>query len=123
LSIEYPTSSVLVQYTTVSVGISSSLWDRSRPSQKNLYGRSKIQQISVLNYQKDGYNLAERTFNPTDPKAMATICKHPRVRIVSRHEDTEFVECLECGDVFDSEEFRDMEIEETAETEEAPNDI
>jgi hypothetical protein len=35
------------------------------------------------------------------------------VRIVSRHEDTEYVECLECGEVFDSEEFRDMEIEET----------
>ena len=52
-----------------------------------------------------------------DPSAMPTICKHPRVRIVSRHEDTEFVECLECGEVFDSEEFRDMEIEETAEPE------
>lgn len=44
---------------------------------------------------------------------MAILCKHPRVRIVSRHEDTEFVECMECGEVFDSEEFRDMEIEET----------
>jgi Fe2+ or Zn2+ uptake regulation protein len=50
---------------------------------------------------------------------MATICKHPRVRIVSRHEDAEFFECLECGEVFDSEEFRDMEIEENAETEQA----
>jgi hypothetical protein len=45
---------------------------------------------------------------------MATACKHPRVRIVSRHEDTEYVECLECGEVFDSEEFHDMAIEETA---------
>ena len=45
---------------------------------------------------------------------MATVCKHPRVRIVSRHEDSEFVECLECGEIFDSEEFRDMEIENTA---------
>ena len=53
---------------------------------------------------------------------MATICKHPRVRIVSRLEDSEFVECLECGEVFDSEEFRDMEIEETAEPEEALDD-
>lgn len=43
---------------------------------------------------------------------MPTVCKHPRVRIVSRHEDTEFVECLECGEVFDSEEFHDMSIEE-----------
>jgi hypothetical protein len=44
---------------------------------------------------------------------MATPCKHPKVRIVSRHEDSEFVECLECGEVFDSEEFNDMEIEES----------
>ena len=43
---------------------------------------------------------------------MQTPCKHPRVRIVSRHDDAEFVECLDCGDVFDSDEFRDMEIEE-----------
>ena len=45
---------------------------------------------------------------------MVTACKHPRVRIVSRQEDTEYVECLECGDVFDAEEFNDMAIEETA---------
>jgi len=57
------------------------------------------------------------------PTAMATVCKHPRVRIVSRQEDTEFVECLECGEIFDSEEFRDMEIEETAETEEVTDDL
>ncbi len=50
---------------------------------------------------------------------MATVCKHPRVRVVSRHEDTEFVECMECGEVFDSEEFQDMAIEESAEAEEA----
>ena len=56
------------------------------------------------------------------PREMATACKHPRVRIVSRHEDTEFVECLECGEVFDSEEFRDMEIEETVETEDASDE-
>ena len=49
---------------------------------------------------------------------MATVCKHPRVRIVSRHEDAEFVECLECGEVFDSEEFSDMEIEDTVEADE-----
>ena len=54
---------------------------------------------------------------------MATACRHPKVRIVSRQEDTEFVECLECGEIFDSEEFRDMEIEETAETEEVTDDL
>jgi hypothetical protein len=53
---------------------------------------------------------------------MATACKHPRVKIVSRQEDTEYVECLECGEVFDSEEFRDMEIEETADKEDVSDD-
>src|ERR1700758_3011042 len=60
--------------------------------------------------------------NPNDSKTMATVCKHPRVRIVSRHDDAEFVECLECGEVFDSEEFHDMEIEETVETEQAESE-
>lgn len=40
-------------------------------------------------------------------------CKHPRVQIVSREEDAEFVECLECGEIFESSEFKDMNIEET----------
>jgi hypothetical protein len=52
------------------------------------------------------------------PTKMVTACKHPKVRIVSRLEDTEFVECLECGDVFDSEEFHDMAIEESVEKDE-----
>jgi hypothetical protein len=39
-------------------------------------------------------------------------CQHPRVQIVSRDEDAEFVECLECGEIFESSEFRDMSIEE-----------
>ncbi len=50
---------------------------------------------------------------------MATICKHPRVRIVSRQEDVEFVECTECGEVFDSDEFRDMELEEKSKLDES----
>jgi len=51
-------------------------------------------------------------------KSMAT-CKHPRVQIVSRDEDAEFVECVECGEVFESSEFKDMAIEERSLTEEA----
>ncbi len=45
---------------------------------------------------------------------MPSPCKHPRVRVVSRQDDVEFVECQDCGEVFDSDEFRDMEIEEKA---------
>ena len=39
-------------------------------------------------------------------------CKHPQVQIVSRDEDSEYVECQECGDVFESSELKDMAIEE-----------
>jgi len=42
-----------------------------------------------------------------------TQCKHPRVKVVAREEDAEFVECLECGEVFESSEFKDMDIEDT----------
>jgi hypothetical protein len=39
-------------------------------------------------------------------------CKHLRVQIVSRDEDAEFVECKDCGEIFESSEFKDMSIEE-----------
>jgi len=45
---------------------------------------------------------------------MEQVCKHPRVRVVAREEDAEFVECQECGEVFDSSEFKDMAIEDDA---------
>lgn len=49
---------------------------------------------------------------------MNTVCKHPKVRVVAREDDAEYVECLECGEVFDSNEFRDMAIEELQDEEE-----
>ena len=51
--------------------------------------------------------------SPSPPKRVdKQSCKHPRVQIVSRDEDEEFVECMECGEIFESSEFRDMSIEE-----------
>jgi hypothetical protein len=44
--------------------------------------------------------------------SMEQVCKHPRVRVVAREEDAEFVECQECGEVFDASEFKDMAIED-----------
>ncbi len=44
-------------------------------------------------------------------------CKHPRVQIVSREEDAEFVECLECREIFEASELKDMSIEESTEGE------
>ena len=48
----------------------------------------------------------------TTSNPMTQPCRHPRVQIVSRDEDSEFVECLECREVFESSEFKDMAIEE-----------
>jgi len=56
------------------------------------------------------------TFSQSSPspqkKTSPDLCKHPRVQIVSRDEESEYVECQECGDVFESSEFKDMAIEE-----------
>lgn len=46
-------------------------------------------------------------------------CRHTRVRVVAREENVEFVECQECGDVFESSEFKDMAIEENIGPDEA----
>ncbi len=56
---------------------------------------------------------------PSDNTFMEKLCRHPRVRVVARDEDAEFVECQECGDVFEASEFRDMAIEENTGPEEA----
>ena len=51
--------------------------------------------------------------SPSPPQnAAQQPCKHLRVQIVSRDEDAEFVECKECGEIFESSEFKDMSIEE-----------
>jgi hypothetical protein len=54
-------------------------------------------------------NVAQSASSPTNQK-----CRHPRVQIVAREEDSEFVECLECREVFESSELKDMEIEESS---------
>ena len=50
--------------------------------------------------------------NHPQSSATNTPCRHPRVQVVSRDEDAEYVECLECREIFESSEFRDMDIEE-----------
>jgi hypothetical protein len=56
---------------------------------------------------------------PAPPrKSMEKQCQHLRVQIVAREEDSEFVECKECGDIFESSEFKDMAIEEASKDDE-----
>lgn len=51
--------------------------------------------------------------SPRPRESQMNQCKHPRVQIVAREEDAEFVECLECGEIFEASEFKDMSIEES----------
>jgi hypothetical protein len=62
------------------------------------------------------------TAKPQPPRQSLEVkqsCKHPRVQIVSRDEESEFVECKECGEIFESSEFKDMNIEEHTPEDEA----
>lgn len=47
---------------------------------------------------------------------MMSVCKHPQVRVIAREEEIEYVECAQCGEVFDSQEFIDITAEEAPAT-------
>jgi hypothetical protein len=61
-----------------------------------------------------GFMTSKPSSQPPKPNQP---CQHPRVQIVSRDEDAEFVECLECREIFESSELKDMTIEERVEKE------
>lgn len=61
----------------------------------------------------DRMETSRSSANSLPNTTMDKKCKHPRVQIVAREEDSEFVECLECGEIFESSEFKDMAIEDT----------
>jgi hypothetical protein len=52
---------------------------------------------------------------PASNQNGASRCAHGRVQIVSREEDAEYVECLDCREIFEASEFKDMAIEEKIE--------
>jgi hypothetical protein len=56
--------------------------------------------------------MTPKSTSPSQTRDIRQPCKHPRVQIVSRDQDSEFVECKECGEIFESSEFKDMNIEE-----------
>ena len=58
----------------------------------------------------------------SSPNPMTAPCKHPIVKVVAREDDIEFVECQQCGEVFDSAEYNDMALEEKEAVAELPAD-
>jgi len=37
----------------------------------------------------------------------AVSCKHPRTRVIAKDSDAEYVECLDCGEMFERGELKD----------------
>jgi hypothetical protein len=80
----------------------------------NSQGQSKIPDNRAPEWPETNDDLAppvNTTHAHTLSDAMDKPCRHPRVQVVSRDEDAEYVECLECREIFESSEFRDMDIE------------
>lgn len=71
-----------------------------------------------MNYIQPTNTSTNTTHSFPQSEAMSQTCRHPRVQVVSRDEDAEFVECLECREIFESSEFKDMDIEAKIPTEE-----
>lgn len=81
----------------------------------------KYRQFAYLygpNYEFDPHSNHCEKISP-NKTVMEKTCRHTRVRVVARDDDAEFVECQECGDVFEASEFKDMAIEEHIEPEES----
>ncbi len=61
--------------------------------------------------------------SPSPQRTKREACKHPRVQIVAREEDAEFVECIECGDIFEAifeaSELKDIAIEDSTQPSES----
>src|SRR3954468_17523127 len=76
-----------------------------RKFRRNLLLRLDVGDLPVFMTSKSNPSTQNIKFKPP--------CKHPRVQIVSRDEDSEFVECKECGEIFESSEFKDMNIEDS----------
>jgi hypothetical protein len=92
---------------------------RSTEGLDNWERRSKIPPISgeipgrTMGIPRPGFMTPSSPSPLPEKKSNMAPCKHPRVQVVAREEDSEFVECKECGEIFESSEFKDMVIEDT----------
>jgi hypothetical protein len=87
--------------------------DHVSPQIHQQFLTEKLDKSQLTSSPETGKILTIRYSSP-----MTAPCKHPIVKIVSREEDAEFVECQSCGEIFDSAEFSDIAIEEEESLEE-----
>ena len=78
--------------------------------------------IRLVPWKREKCPESMMTSQPSQPSpdyAGKNPCRHPRVQIVTRDEDSEYVECVECGDIFESSEFKDMALEDNKDSDDA----
>ncbi len=76
------------------------------------YRKFRRKTASALVRRRPSWIMTPKSTSPSQTRDIKPPCRHPRVQIVSRDQDSEFVECKECGEIFESSEFKDMNIEE-----------
>jgi uncharacterized Zn-finger protein len=85
----------------------ATVWRKIRAGTPRSTNPARVHQNCIDTLPAPSENLSIPPIKPIPAK-----CKHPQVRVVARDEDTEFVECQFCGEVFDAIEYRDMVLEE-----------
>jgi hypothetical protein len=94
------------------LNVDSSTWKIALGNLTTRGERIRIPHTSVLGARFPGtYSMLQSQSSNSPLSKPMEKCHHPRVQIVARDEDSEFVECLECREVFEASEFKDMEIE------------
>jgi Zn ribbon nucleic-acid-binding protein len=80
-----------------------------------------VRTISCIPAQLGSISSRRQTIQP--PKLiMQPVCKHPKVRVVAREDDVEYVECEECGEVFDADEYQEMSLDGSSDEVHAEDD-
>lgn len=46
---------------------------------------------------------------------MQTLCDHPRTEIIARRDGVDYVECLDCREIFEAEDLEPVSVEEEEE--------
>ena len=46
---------------------------------------------------------------------MPTACDHTRIQIIARRDGVDYVECKDCGDIFEAEDLEPVKVEEDEE--------
>jgi hypothetical protein len=59
--------------------------------------------------------LSPDRINPNKPCFMQTACEHNRTEIIARRDGVDYLECLDCRQIFEAEDLEQVTVEEEEE--------